>query len=252
MQFLSDHKLITAVGIIILIFIFIGLSNFAYVRFSGSNVPVPDIPRAPITIGTGPEMKYLILGDSTSVSQGSDYKDGYVTGSAEMLSQKYEVTYQNFGVSGAIVKDVLVDQLPRSNEFIPDVALVAVGANDVTHLTSLASIENDTNQIIDTLRSGNPDMKIVLTGSASMGDVKRLGYPLRWIAGLRTRQINEVMLNIANEKQVTFAYVARETGPQFRDNQDTYFAADNFHPNDAGYAVWTPVIIDAINQSLSE
>ena len=252
MQFLSDHKIVVGIAAFLVIVILIGLSNFVYVRFSGSNVPVPDIPRAPITIGTGPEMKYLILGDSTSVSQGSDYDEGYVAGSAEMLSEDYKVTYQNFGVSGAKLNDVLDDQLPRSEGFVPDITLVAVAANNVTHLTQLSSIENDTNQIIDTLLSRNPSMKIILTGSASMGDVKRLGYPLRWVAGLRTRQINEVMLNVANEKQVTFAYVARETGPQFRDNQDTYFAADNFHPNSAGYAVWTPVIIDAINQSLAQ
>jgi lysophospholipase L1-like esterase len=252
MQILSDHKLITGVAIVVLLIIAVGITNFVYVRFTGSNVSVPDIPREPTTIGSGTELNYLVLGDSTSVSQGSDYEEGYVVGSAEMLSEDYEVTYQNFGVSGAILNDVLDDQLPRSEGFVPDITLVAVAANDVTHLTQLSSIENDTKQIIDTLRSRNPDMKIVLTGSASMGDVKRLGYPLRWIAGLRTRQINEVMLNVANEKQVTFAYVARETGPQFRDNQDTYFAADNFHPNSAGYAVWTPVIIDAINQSLAQ
>jgi len=252
MQFISDHKIVSAFIIIILTILLIAVGNFLYLRFTGENVPVPDIPREQITIGSGPELKYMILGDSTSVSQGSDYDNGYVVGSAESLSEDYTVTHQNFGVSGAVTNDVLTKQLPESEVITPDITLVAIGANDVTHLTSLKSIEDDMNQIVDKLKERNPNMKIVLTGSASMGDVKRLGYPLRWAAGLRTRQINEVILRVAEQQGITFAYIARETGPQFAKNQDTFFAADNFHPNAAGYAVWTPVIIDALNQALSE
>jgi lysophospholipase L1-like esterase len=251
MYFLSKHKAISAIIGITAALLVVGLSNFLYLKFTGSDVPIPDIPRGEVVVGAGPELKYLILGDSTSVSQGSNYEDGYVVGSATALGADYEVTYQNFGVSGAVVKDVLVDQLPRSEVFVPDVTLVAIGANDVTHLIGLQSIENDMRQIIDTLRERNPKMKIVLTGSASLGDVKRLGYPARWLAGFRTRQINEVILKVANEKNATFAYVARDTGPQFRDNQDTFFSADNFHPNAAGYAVWTPVVTNALKDAIS-
>jgi lysophospholipase L1-like esterase len=251
MQYISEHKLLSAIIFVVLLLLLTALGNFLYVRFTGYSVPIPDIPREQITIGDGPELNYLILGDSTSISQGSDYDDGYVVGSAEALSGKYTVIHQNYGVSGAVVNDVLVDQLPRSESVKADIALVAIGANDVTHLTTLSSIENDMRQIVSSLKERNPDMKIVLTGSASMGDVKRLGYPVRWAAGFRTRQINKVILSIAEEQNVTFAYVARETGPHFRDNQDTFFAADNFHPNATGYAVWTPVIIDALNHALA-
>jgi lysophospholipase L1-like esterase len=252
MQFLSDHKVLSVIIAFIFLIIFIGLGNYLYVTFAGGNVPVPEIPREKITVGSGEQLNLLVLGDSTSVAQGADYDEGYVIKSAELLSEEYQVTHQNFGVSGAVINDVVVDQLPRSEDFTPDLVLVAVAANDVTHLTSLKDIERDTQTIIDELKSRNQDVKIVFTGSASMGDVKRLGYPLRWIAGYRTRQINDVMLKtVEANSNVSFAYIARETGTTFADKGDEFLAADKFHPNAAGYELWTQVISASLINTLS-
>jgi len=252
MEFIANHKIISAVISVLAGLLITGFGNFLYVRMAGSSVAAPDIPRQKITVGSGEELRLSILGDSTTIAQGAEYDQGYVVGSATILAREgYEVTHQNFGISGAITADVVNDQLPRSEAFTPDLVLVAVGANDVTHLTSLKDIERDTQKIIDEIKARNPEVKIVFTGSASMGDVKRLGYPLRWFAGFRTRQINTVMLKVveANDN-VSFAYIARETGTTFADKGDEYLAADKFHPNAAGYELWTQVISNALIEAL--
>lgn len=251
MQFLSDHKILSTFFAFFIVILLIGIGNYLYVRLAGSNVAVPEIPREKISVGSGEELRLLILGDSTSIAQGADYSEGYVIGSVEQLSEEYEVTHQNFGVSGAVIRDIVEDQLPRSEEFIPDLALVAVAANDVTHLTSLENIKRDTQSIIDELKARNQKVKIVFTGSASMGDVKRLGYPLRWFAGYRTRQISKAMLKVVETNDnVSFAYIARETGPQFASKGDEFLAADKFHPNAAGYKLWTKVISKSLITAL--
>lgn len=251
MQFIENNKFLVFCIVVFIVVITLLVANLVAVFYNGNPVNAPDIPRDKTTIGEGVELNYLILGDSTSISQGGDYSQGYVVKTAENLSNSYKVTYQNFGVSGARISDVAIDQLERSKSFKPDIVLIAVGANDVTHLTSLENIKNDMKIIINTLRERNKNVKIVFTGAASMGDVIRFVQPFKWFMGYRTNNVNMVFEEIATEENVTFAYVARDTGKQFAKHPE-YFAQDKFHPNNQGYAIWTEVLNRAIDSSINQ
>lgn len=251
MNFVTNHKIISVIILISIFFVLVVTLNILSVIYNGSKVAVPDIPRVETTLGVGEKLNYLVLGDSTSVSQGGDYQQGYVVSTATELAKKYQVTYKNVGVSGAVTSDVLNDQMPKVGDFKPDLVLIAIGSNDVTHLTSLESIKSDMQKTIDELKSINPEVKIVLTGSADMGTIIRFAWPLRQIAGIQTRRVNKVIVKLAQTNSVTFAYIARDTGPVFKDHHE-YFAQDNFHPNNEGYAVWTSVLISAIDRTLNK
>ena len=41
------------------------------------------------------------------------------------------------------------------------------------------------------------------------------------------------------------------TSSQFRADPDRYFAADNYHPSDAGYALWAKVIAPAVGRTIA-
>jgi lysophospholipase L1-like esterase len=251
MQFLENNKLIILCVIVFVVVVALLVANLLAVFYNGTPVAAPDIPRQEITVGEGDEFRYLILGDSTSIAQGGEYSHGFVVKTAENLSKNFKVTYQNFGVSGARINDVATDQLERSKDFMPDIVLVAVGANDVTHLTSLGSIEKDMKYIVNTLRERNKNVKIVFTGSASMGDVLRFAQPFKWYMGYRTKNVNIVFEKVALEENVIFAYIARDTGKQFAENPE-YFALDKFHPNNQGYSAWTKVLNKAIESSINQ
>jgi lysophospholipase L1-like esterase len=215
----------------------------------GEPVPRPDIPRTAQTLGEGPVLRYAILGDSTTVSQGSTYDEGYAVASARHLAQTRQVIWQNFGVSGARAADVAGEQLQKAVRFKPDVALIAVGANDVTHLTSTDSIRTSLVRTITALQKANPNVRIVLTGSPDMGSVPRLPQPTRWLAGERTISVNQMVEKLIQPQAVAFAPIARETGPLFRAHPEL-FARDYFHPNAAGYAVWHMVVNAALDRAL--
>lgn len=236
---------VTIIALIIVLF----LSQFLWLRFFGKSVPAPEIPREPYTTGSGEKLKYVVMGDSTSISQGGIYENGYAIQSANSLSNEYEVEMFNFGISGARAKDVLDSQLEQAIETKPDLVLIAVGANDTTHLTSSSSVKRSILETIDQLLELNCEAKIVLTGSADMGAVPRLPQPLRSLAGLRSRQLNSTFQEIIKEKNLTFAAVAEKTGPSFRQDR-SLFAEDNFHPNDKGYELWNKVIEDAVKDAL--
>ncbi len=101
---------------------------------------------------------------------------------------------------------------------------------------------------MDGLRKGDCKPRIVVTGSPDMGSVPRFPWGAKQLAGLRTRQINTVYARIVAHNNLTFAPIAAKTGPAFSADP-TLFAADNFHPNARGYALWIPVVNDALDKA---
>ena len=237
---------IIRIGLLIIVAVMV--AEVAWILFSGSPVPVPNTPRAVQTIGTGKQLTYIVMGDSTAVSQGSAYSDGYAVGTATYLAQKHAVTWANLAVSGAQAQDVLTQQLPQALPYRPDVVLIGVCANDVTHMTGIKDIRDALMGIIRELQSTNADVRIILTGAPDMGSLPRIPQPLRLIAGRRSESINAMVLDLVDNQRVFFAPVATKTGPVFRAHPEL-FAADRFHPTAAGYSLWTPVLIEALQRA---
>ena len=99
--------------------------------------------------------------------------------------------------------------------------------------------------IVQTLTAANPNVKIVLTGSPDMGAPPRIPWLLRGIASLRTKQVNRMFRAEVARSHLQFAPIAAATGPLFRKDH-TLFAADQFHPDDRGYATWILVLNEAL------
>lgn len=247
------HKLFLGLGIVVAALVLVVVVNILVIKYNGKNVPVPDTPRGLESYGSNGDslLTYMVMGDSTAVGQGGDYDKGIARSTARYIARRHQVNFYNVGVSGARVADVLRDQLPKAVQQQPDVVLLSVTANDVTHLTSLSSIRKNLSAIITGLQAGNPDVKIILTGSPPMGTVPRFAEPARFLAGQRAKAMNKLISSIATEKQVVFAPIADKTGPVFADHPEL-FAADKFHPTTAGYQVWLPVLEVAFDRALAQ
>ena len=221
------------------------------IKFNGKPVAVPTIPRSKQVFGAGKPLTYVVMGDSTSVGQGTTYDKSYALQTAQHLATSYRVSLTNVGVSGARAKDVTGSQLAKAKSLQPDLVLLSVGANDATHFTSSRTVRASLQKTIDGLRQASPDVKIVVTGSPQMGSVPRFPWPARQLAGLRTKQINNVYASLIAQNNLYFAPIAAETGQAFAADP-TLFAQDKFHPDARGYALWTPVINRAIDEALSK
>jgi len=224
------------------------IAEALWIQFNGQTIPRPEISRASQTLGFGPSLRYVVMGDSTAVAQGGDYTKGYASATAAYLAQSHTVTWQNVAVSGERAGGVLTHQVSQAVKSKPDVVVIAVGANDVTHLTPISSVASSLRKSIALLRQSNPGVRIILTGSPDMGSVPRFGQPVRWLAGKRTQTLNAMVVELAKEQQVIFAPIAEKTGPTFRAHPEL-FAKDKFHPTTQGYEVWIPVLIEALKKS---
>ncbi|MDP9074643.1 MAG: GDSL-type esterase/lipase family protein, partial [Actinomycetota bacterium] len=146
--------------------------------------------------------------------------------------------------SGARVADALRLQLPQVAGLHPSEVFISVGANDAVHLTSRPSFRRDYGRLLDGLPASV--RRVVLLGVPDMGAPPRLLQPLRLVAGWRGRALDSDVRHLAGRRHLTYVDIAAGTGPAFRHQSGRYFAADHYHPNDAGYRLWAAAVAAAI------
>jgi lysophospholipase L1-like esterase len=198
----------------------------------------------------GKPLSFAVLGDSTAAGLGAvRAEDAYPTDLARELGKRgWRVTLTALGISGARVHDVLTDQVPKALAARPQLVFVGIGANDVTHLTSLDSIRRDTRAILERLKAAGAT--VVLAGPPDMR--ARAWYePLRSLAGWEGRRIAVAMEAEARSEGVAVVPLAKQTGPFFGDHPDTAYASDDFHPGPAGYRAWARAILPVLVQALA-
>lgn len=251
MHFLIAHKWLSTSLLTAAVVLLVLLWQVLYITLHYSaSVAAPAIPRGTEHFGaSGSKLNFVVMGDSTSIAQGAAYERGIARMSAVELAKTHQVSLTNVGVSGARVADVRATQLAKAVALKPDLVLLAIGANDVTHLTPLGSFRTNTVAIIAQLQVANPNVQIIMTGSPAMGSVARFAPPTQWLAGWRVRHINALFTSVAaQQKHVTVVPLAAKTAAAFKHNPGL-FAPDNFHPNAAGYALWQPIVSSGLRGS---
>ena len=196
--------------------------------------------------GPGDPLRMVWLGDSTAAGLGATTAEQAIPRRvATALDRPIEVT--SLSVSGARIDDVLSGQLDQVAALRPDVVAVSIGANDVVHLTSRDAFRSDYQRLIEALPA---DALLVILGVPDMGAPPRLAQPLRALAGLRGRQLEGVARDLASDAGAVYVDIAGETGPTMRSDTGRYFAADRYHPSDAGYELWADAVLAELEPAL--
>ena len=247
---IMKQYLIPLLAIIFASVILFVIVQILVIRFNGSPVPVPDISRDIQNAGSGEPLSYAIMGDSTAISQGSKYQEGFAAASIKHLATKYAVRAINTGISGATTEEIKDDQLQSVLRFRPDIVLLAAGANDATHFIRSEVTEKSVQFIIDELKKDNPQVQIIVTASPAMDSVTRFPDGAKQLMGLRYRQVNAVFERLISKNNLIHAPISEKTRDAFIADP-TLTASDNFHPNARGYALWIPVINQAVNEATS-
>lgn len=200
----------------------------------------------------GDALSLVVLGDSTAAGIGAEHAgEAYPTMLAERLARATgrPVELRVLGVSGARAADVAHEQAPAAAALGPDVVVLAIGANDVTHLTSLAAVRAATARALGVLApTGAP---VVVAGAPDMRARAWL-EPLRSLAYLRGKQVARAIEGVARAGGAAVVELAEQTGPLFARDPGRYFSADGFHPSGAGYGLWAdalfPAVLDAVRR----
>ena len=121
---------------------------------------------------------------------------------------------------------------------------MSVGANDVTHLTSRPHFRRDYARLLAALP---PSVhQVVMLGVPDMG-APRLLQPLRAVTAWRGRALDRDVRHLAARAGAVYVDIAGRAGPSFRRDPHRYLAADQYHPDDAGYQLWARAVADTLH-----
>jgi acyl-CoA thioesterase-1 len=190
------------------------------------------------------------LGDSTGAGVGASSVETALP-TIVVRGLQRSVRLRVLAMSGARVKDVLTQQLPRVEALRPDVVIVGVGGNDVTHLTPRSLFEGLYDAMLQTIGSLHP-ATVVVIGIGDFGTVPRIPQPLRALTGWRGRWFDDSIRRVAHRRGAAYVDLYANTGPAFGHDPVLFYSEDGFHPSDEGYRIWADVILDVLRAQLRD
>lgn len=180
-------------------------------------------------------LRLAVLGDSIAFGQGAPRPEDRPAArlTAGLAGHDVVVTTDVFAVPGARSSGLRA-QVDRAVRWRPDLAVVVIGANDLTHRVPVDRAAGQLGDAVRRLREHDadvlvapaPDLSIVPTVPPAARPVVRAGSLL-----LREAQIRAV--------REAGGQVADHGGTldSFADDPAVLFSPDGFHPSAAGYAV---------------
>ena len=115
----------------------------------------------------------------------------------------------------------------------PDVAVIVVGGNDVTHRVPVAESVRHLEEAIAVLREGGA--AVVVGTCPDLGALRPVPQPLRALGSRASRQLAAAQAAAAVREGAHAVSLADVVGPFFITNPDEMFSLDRFHPSALGY-----------------
>ena len=205
------------------------------------------------TIGPedGEPLTLVVLGDSSVAGVGAAAAEDTLTyGVAKALSDQYRVGLHCFGVSGSRLSHVVVDQLPQVEGLDPDIVLVCVGTNDVTHGTTLREARRQLRLLVAGLAEVAPNARVIVSGLPPAETSAAFHRPLRDLLGFRALLFTRLYRAELTPHGISVFDIAKLTKSAFHGKREM-FSADQFHPSSAGYAFLATIYGHAVREALN-
>ncbi|MEN3309906.1 MAG: hypothetical protein V7603_6108 [Micromonosporaceae bacterium] len=206
-------------------------------------------PRSDGRYGTeypGKPLRMAVLGDSTAAGMGVDRPRDtpaalLACGLAERLHRP--VLVRNVAVAGSLSAG-LVPQRELAIPWRPDVAVILVGGNDVTHRIPFPVAVGYLAESVRELRAVG--CQVVVGTCPDLGTIRPIQPPLRWLARRWSRQLAAAQTYAVVEAGAATVSLADLVGPTFYASPGLMFSADRFHPSADGYATAAAAILPTL------
>lgn len=191
----------------------------------------------------GPAIKIALLGDSSAVGYGVDTVEqtpGALLGSGVAAGANRRVHLREFCVSGA-KSSSLADQVDSALPTEPHVAVILIGANDVTNQTLPSESVRYLSEAVRRLHDA--DVAVVVGTCPDLGTVRPIPQPLRQVARTWSRRLAAAQAIAVVEAGGRAVSIGSVLGPEFDASPALLFGPDRFHPSAAGYAALAGVLV---------
>ncbi|GCD90779.1 SGNH/GDSL hydrolase family protein [Nocardioides sp. LS1] len=184
----------------------------------------------------GDPIELLVLGDSIAAGLGADLPKE--TFGARLATRLAKATQRSVRLTtGAVVgseSSMLGAQIAGLRPgYVPDVAVIVVGGNDVTHRVPVADSVKHLEEAIAVLRERGS--AVVVGTCPDLGALRPVPQPLRSLGSRASRQLAAAQASAAVRSGAHAVSLADVVGPFFITNPDEMFSLDRFHPSALGY-----------------
>ncbi|HEX5494279.1 MAG TPA: SGNH/GDSL hydrolase family protein, partial [Mycobacteriales bacterium] len=193
-------------------------------------------------------VRIAVLGDSTAAGVGVRTAADTVGG---QLARRLSGGGRRIRISGAAIAGSDTGDLgPQVSRALlgrtPDVAVLLVGAEDVTHGRTLRSVRRNTRTAVGRLRAA--DVAVVVGTCPDLGASRVAAQPLRTLLGWRGRAVAAAQAEATAMADGVPVDLAARTGPIFRADPGT-FSQDGYHPSADGYRLLAEALLPAVSEA---
>ncbi|MFS3129417.1 SGNH/GDSL hydrolase family protein [Nocardioides sp. Bht2] len=191
----------------------------------------------------GPAITVALLGDSSAAGYGVAKVEqtpgaNLASGLAERADRR--VYLRSFAVVGAQSSN-LAAQVEAALPVEPDIAVILIGANDVTHRVLPNASVRYLSEAVRRLR--NAGVEVLVGTCPDLGTIKPLQPPLRQVARSWSRRLAAAQAITVVEAGGRTVSLASILGPEFAAAPALFFGPDRFHPSADGYASLASVLL---------
>jgi len=202
--------------------------------------------------GLGEPVQLVVLGDSSAAGMGADSAHqtvGAIVANGVSAFMGRPVRLTNVAVVGAESSGLEV-QLANALEEVPhpDIALVMIGANDVTHRIDKAVAVRHLEETVRSLRAAGAE--VVVGTCPDLGTIEPVAQPLRLLARRWSRDLAAAQTVAVVEAGGRTVSLGDLLGPEFAERPHELFSADRFHPSPAGYARAAAALLPSVCAAL--
>ncbi|WP_309102230.1 SGNH/GDSL hydrolase family protein [Microbacterium sp.] len=201
----------------------------------------------------GQPAELLLLGDSLAAGLGAERRKDTLGGRlAKGLARQLHrpVRLHTAAVVGSESSALArqLDSVPA--DLRPDVAVIVVGGNDVTHRVPVSESAAHLESAITRLRARGAE--VVVGTCPDLGALRAVPQPLRALGSRMSRQLAAAQASAAARAGAVSVDLRRAVGAMFLDDPDSMFSLDRFHPSALGYRrtaeALLPAVVDAMRR----
>lgn len=184
----------------------------------------------------GDTIELLLLGDSVAAGLGAELPKETLgarlaKGVAKRTGRSVRLhTAARVGAETSMLHEQL-ESLPAG--YRPDVAVVVVGGNDVTHRVPIADSVKHLEETVAALQELGA--AVVVGTCPDLGALRPVPQPLRALGSQQSRRLAAAQRRAVLAMGAYAVSLADVVGPFFITNPDEMFSLDRFHPSSQGY-----------------
>ena len=198
----------------------------------------------------GPAIKVALIGDSSAAGYGVDGVEetpGAILASGVAEAADRRVYLSSVAKVGAQSKD-LQGQIDQVLPMEPHVAVILIGANDVTHTVPVRTSQRLLGDAIRRLRGAG--VEVVIGTCPDLGTIEPIAPPLKQVARTWSRRLAAAQATTTLESGGRAVAMASVLGHEFVKFSELLFGPDRFHPSAAGYARMASVLLPTVLAAL--